>query len=409
MSGERATVNFGGTKGDKGAKGDPGVNAHTVTIADFEQPSTFSGLEGLVWNPVLVLVESTEGWAPGQAKYIEGGGHYVVSSVDSAAAATLRPLSTPNAEFEYVIGLDVEPGETIAAGATVSPSGVIGPQGETGEQGVAQEVQYVSSDTTLERSAFRIVYASGNGTDVTLPAIPQQGDVVIVKKTSASGHVIKVLSTSPNIEGAVTELELTNSEGLDSLMLTFDAVGNTWRIASVFNASLFNLPKKGFGGFSVENWSGTITTEDDYESIGSGWASLPSFGFTTGSNQAFGIPTGSVWKVSYHAQMKLGYGSGGSRELYANFQLVVVETDSAGASLGGAPVVGLTRQAPKGQSTTPGDNSTDLEDYTASTYISNSSGSTKYYRLFALLAPGGPLGEQYVESFSCTIELDRKS
>lgn len=198
MAGERSTVHFGSTKGDKGDTGAAAINS-TITLADFEQPTPFEGLEGLVWNPVLVLVASTAGRAVGQAIYIQGGGHYKILSLESATALTMEPLSDPNYSYEYSIGLDATYGATIAAGAAVVTSGLLGPQGEQGEQG----------ETSGDHARLGGTYNGGNELDT--------GSDLLFTPGSADGTHLEWSSGAFNVlrPGGVV-MQVTLSGKLDS-------------------------------------------------------------------------------------------------------------------------------------------------------------------------------------------------
>lgn len=112
----------GGLECGEGAAGLNGLNAYTVTTADFTQPSAGSN----VTVSVSALGQATGLWArTGQVVFIEGGGYYEVVSA-TATTVTLENLGyTGNAS----------PAATVSFPAGVSPGGLIGPTGAPGSAG----------------------------------------------------------------------------------------------------------------------------------------------------------------------------------------------------------------------------------------------------------------------------------
>jgi len=126
---EGCTGGCGSLECGEGAAGLDGLNAFTVTTANFNQPT-------LINTPVTVSVsalgQSTGIWAKvGQAIFIEGGGYYEVT----AATATTITVEIPDADTLTYNHLIVGGGSPVAFPAGVSPAGIRGPQGATGNSG----------------------------------------------------------------------------------------------------------------------------------------------------------------------------------------------------------------------------------------------------------------------------------
>lgn len=126
---EGCTGGCGSLECGEGAAGLNGLNAFTVTTANFNQPT-------LINTPVTVSVsaigQSTGIWAKvGQAIFIEGGGYYEVT----AATATTITVEIPDSDTLTYNHLIVGGGSPVVFPAGVSPAGIRGPQGATGSAG----------------------------------------------------------------------------------------------------------------------------------------------------------------------------------------------------------------------------------------------------------------------------------
>lgn len=199
-------VTFGRIQGERGVAGPPGENAYTETLEAFIQPS--EGDPG-VFDSVVVLVASTALLAEDQVVFIAGGGYYRINSIDSATAITATP------HVESVSEMVATPGNPVASGALVTPcgpkgsKGAAGPTGAPGE-GATMDVITLSVSTTLAASRKQIAIVQANGVTVTLPLIPEDGDIVIVKRL---GTLICDVATDPESGQA---LEAGDPFSLDS-------------------------------------------------------------------------------------------------------------------------------------------------------------------------------------------------
>jgi hypothetical protein len=117
----------------EGAAGLNGLNAFTVTTANFNQPSVIN-------TPVTIAVsalgQATGVWAqPGQAIFIEGGGYYEVT----AATATTITVEIPDSNTLTYNQAITPSGNAVTFPAGVSPAGIRGPQGATGNSTTGQD------------------------------------------------------------------------------------------------------------------------------------------------------------------------------------------------------------------------------------------------------------------------------
>ena len=141
-----------GLKGDTGAAGAAGAaghNAYTVTLQQFNQPT--SGAPNITvlaaYNPAMIA---------GIYVFITGSGYYLVNSVDVSGALSLT-LSKAIAS----------PAAIITAGKLVVPSGypgasIVGPQGPQGTQGPAGSA---AASLTINNA----YYSATVGVDYPLP------------------------------------------------------------------------------------------------------------------------------------------------------------------------------------------------------------------------------------------------
>jgi hypothetical protein len=99
-------TNIPGPEGANGADGAPGVNAFTLTTADFTVPA--------IGDSVTIQVANSSWMAVGQNVFVEGAGTFSVTSKPGAQSATLQYLDYAG---------NTHGGETVSAGAEVSPAG----------------------------------------------------------------------------------------------------------------------------------------------------------------------------------------------------------------------------------------------------------------------------------------------
>lgn len=100
------TVNIPGPEGGPGTDGSPGVNAFTLTTANFTVPN--------IGDSVTVQVGNSSWATTGQNVFVEGAGTFKITAKPGASSMTLQYLN---------YGGNTHAGETVNAGAQVSPSG----------------------------------------------------------------------------------------------------------------------------------------------------------------------------------------------------------------------------------------------------------------------------------------------
>lgn len=100
------TVNIPGPEGADGADGTPGVNAFTITTADFAVPNIGSSVTISVGNSTWATV--------GQNVFIAGAGIFQITAKAGPSSMTVNYLNYNG---------NTHAGETVTAGAQVSPGG----------------------------------------------------------------------------------------------------------------------------------------------------------------------------------------------------------------------------------------------------------------------------------------------
>lgn len=100
------TVNVPGPEGADGAPGAAGLNAFTITTADFDIPN--------IGDQVTVQVGNSSWAVVGQNVFVAGAGTFSVSSKPGTGSMILQYLNYAG---------NTHAGETISAGAGVSPAG----------------------------------------------------------------------------------------------------------------------------------------------------------------------------------------------------------------------------------------------------------------------------------------------
>jgi hypothetical protein len=187
-----STVTGSGTQivSPAGIPGSTGVNAYTVTTANFTTPAAGSS--------ATINVGNTLWCSNGQNLFVAGAGYYQIASILSGTQ-----LSATNLGANYG---NTSGGTTINSGASVSPAGVIGPAGPAGPQGAAgrdgaystiytgssiQGTGGVASPATLVgdiaqgSGAYQVYQRNSSGNSVW-GAIPVDGTTM----TIASGNLI---------------------------------------------------------------------------------------------------------------------------------------------------------------------------------------------------------------------------
>jgi hypothetical protein len=120
--------------GQDGGQGDPGVNAFTLTTAQFNVPAAINGA-------VTIAVADSSWMAIGQTLVVDGPATFSVTTIPTGTSVTLQWTKAAD---------DVAAGTLIAAGAKVSPGGVPGTLG-----GAVTESS--PADPTLTASAVGVM------------------------------------------------------------------------------------------------------------------------------------------------------------------------------------------------------------------------------------------------------------
>jgi hypothetical protein len=191
--------------GEQGADGDngiDGVNAFTLTTADFTVPA--------IGGSVTISVADSSWMIIGQILIIAGPANFLITAIPGATSVTLTFLGYPG---------DVAPAVGILTGAKVSPAGLRG--GST--------YLYQSTAASLALTDYMdVVEVTADNKTMTLPtAVGRSGKVFIVKQSAAytSGTLISP-SGGQTIDGAANKtIAVTNgyicivSNGANWLML----------------------------------------------------------------------------------------------------------------------------------------------------------------------------------------------
>lgn len=144
------TVNIPGPEGENGNDGAAGLNAFSITTADFDVPN--------VGDNVTVLVGDSSWATVGQNVFIQGAGTFSVVSKPGAASMTLEYLNYAG---------NTHSGETISSGAGVSPAGTqpsvtllpaVSQYALAGSQSLSNsDVQLLSSSVALATKSYLLM------------------------------------------------------------------------------------------------------------------------------------------------------------------------------------------------------------------------------------------------------------
>jgi len=180
------TVNIPGPEGAAGDPGAAGINAFTLTTADFNVPN--------IGGSVTIQV-GTSAWATvGQNVFIEGAGTFKITSKPGAASMTVQYL-------DY--GGNTHAGETIAAPAQVSPAGTqpdstllpaITNYHVGGSQALTNSsVQLLSSSITLAAKTYLILATFRLDYDVATFASPENIALKLRETTNGPADIANAL------------------------------------------------------------------------------------------------------------------------------------------------------------------------------------------------------------------------
>lgn len=177
-----------GSNGSNGSNGVNGVSAFTIVTASYIQPAASSTVNVTVANTGFMSVNM---WL-----FIQTGGYYEVTAINSATSVTVENMGiTGNAT----------PGSTIPTNSIVAPTG---PQGPAGGSGVSQ-LNGISPTTT-------------------------KGDLMVDNGANSPSASVVRLGVGTN--GKAVVADSTQATGLNYATITPNSVANSGDIA-IFSAS----------------------------------------------------------------------------------------------------------------------------------------------------------------------------
>jgi hypothetical protein len=119
-------------------------------------------------------------------------------------------------------------------GGATGITGASGPRGATGATGIVAPWTKITSTTTLSANAQYIIDTSGGSFQVTLPASPTVGNVVVIQDgANWTTYPLTVLQNGSTIEGQSTNLVLNVGGVL--VYLLYD--GTTWQVSATVGAA----------------------------------------------------------------------------------------------------------------------------------------------------------------------------
>lgn len=180
-------VNVPGVPGGNGVTPTNGINALSITSANFTVPA--------VGATVTVNVDSSLWYVVGQIVIATGPANFSVSAIPTSTSVTLTFLGYPG---------DIAPASVIASGATIAPAGQRG--GST--------VYYTSTAASIGLTAFMdVIEVTADNKTMTLPsAVGIAGKIYTIKQSAvyASGTLVAT-SGGQTIDGAANKtIAVTN-------------------------------------------------------------------------------------------------------------------------------------------------------------------------------------------------------
>ena len=119
-------------------------------------------------------------------------------------------------------------------GGATGINGASGARGATGATGIVAPWTRITSATTLSANAQYIIDTSGGSFQVTLPASPTVGNVVVIQDgANWTTYPLTVLQNGSTIEGQATNLVLNVGGVL--VYLLFD--GTTWQVSATVGSA----------------------------------------------------------------------------------------------------------------------------------------------------------------------------
>jgi hypothetical protein len=217
-------VGLKGDPGTDGAIGATGLNAYSVTIQSFTQPTAGS-------PNVIVITSANPAILPGLYVFITNSGHYFVNAVDPTSGALNLTLTKAT----------VSPAATITAGKLVVPSGYPGNTGPKGDQGIG-----VKGDPGTPGVSFTVTnanYFATVGIDYPLPGVYAAVDFTNSQPTvvlAAAGTYLVTVCVAVVGKPTVNTVEVASVK-LQNTSTATDVGGTEKHINSLLNTSLGQL------------------------------------------------------------------------------------------------------------------------------------------------------------------------
>jgi hypothetical protein len=217
------------------------------------------------------------------------GGQTIIGARDANGDLILR--STSNVTKGQVLVDETTDSTTTSEGAFAVSGGVgiiknLNVGGTTSSQGLCEPITYQSSTILLTKNDFTVLADTASESfEVDLPASPKDGHIINIKKIAAA-NVLTVGRNGKNIDGAASNLTLTN---------------NGESVTLQYNSSLgWYTLQRGFSGYSGVN--GTVGV--------SGYSGQNGNVGTSGYSGATGTGTSGYSGISvYSRQTEIDFGA----------------------------------------------------------------------------------------------------
>jgi len=190
-------TNIPGPEGEPGTDGAPGVNAFTITTADFNVPN--------IGDSVTVQVGNSTWATVGQNVFIAGAGTFQITAKPGVASMTVNYLN---------YGGNTHAGETIASGAQVSPAGTqsgssllpaVTAYALAGSQALStSSAQLLSSQLTLAAKTYLLLATVRLDYDIATFVAPEDVNLKLRETTNGPADIANAIA---NAKTSVTTTE----------------------------------------------------------------------------------------------------------------------------------------------------------------------------------------------------------